>query len=678
MEKVYDLDVRGYDIETPRGGFLWVSKCFRTGRYWIFRVDRFVNQLEELIKYLKDDTVDYYVGYNILKFDAQVVQFILDNHHKWYDFDGGKIAKIIAQFASDVIDDTDHGLWPPYREEQLWCKQIDLFTIHHFDNKQRSCSLKWAEFSMNMDNIEDMPIDIYEEFLTEEQLQDMVKYCCNDNDANEQLYWVTRGITDLEEYEGKDIILDTLNIIAEKGLPTKAINYSNVKIGDELNKIGYCKRTGIKPEKLYEIKAARKSTAGFTYGDCIPGYVKFKTEKFHDFMESVKGEVVNLNKSDDDEEGFRLTHKGTTYVIKKGGIHSNEGKRRVIPLESEILRDADIGSQYPNAINKRGLYPSHLGPEWNEEYRTNTHERTKVYKPKAKKGMPDWRRYAGVAEKLKYALNGGGFGKTNEKGSWQYDPFVMYQCTIGNQFEILMLIEDLEEVGIHVVSANTDGIVCLFDKSLDKTYYDVCEEWERKVGNDVDGRLEYADYSRLIQTSVNVYIAQKTDGSVKKKGVFFLTSHELNKNKSRRIIPLALEKYFMEDIPVEETIRNHKNVWDFVIGTKGNDDYYYRTVTRSGERVDYHSRVIRYLVTKQGVRLLKMKRDTSDKPGPEVSNKEKGKWLVTVYNNAREKDVLKLGVDFDYYIEKAKEVIQGIENPKRKKIYNNPDQISLF
>lgn len=680
MEKVYDLDdIRSYDIETPRGGFLFIDKDLVTRQYHIFRIDRFVNQLEELVHYLLTDKPKYYVGFRNLGFDAQVVQWILDNSYKWFDIGGERIAKMLYQYAKDIIDDANHGIWPPYREEELWCPQIDLFTLHHFDNEARRTSLKWVEFSLDMDNIEDLPMDIHAEYLSEEEIVEEIRYCCNDNDANEGLYWTSRGVSENEEYKGKDMILDRLSIIEEKGLPMKALSWSNVKIGEQLNMKGYCKRTGLTPKKVKELKEGRKSNAGFTFGDCIPDYVKFKTPKFQEFMERVSRVRVNLNESEEKEEGHIIESNGTTLVIKRGGIHSNEKKRRIIVEEGWRLRDADIGSQYPNAINKRNIFPNHLGPEWNIEYRTNTHERTHVYKPKSKdKTLLDWRRYVGVTELMKYALNGGGYGMLNLRSSWQYDPFCMHQCTIGNQFEILMLIEALELEGIHIVSANTDGIVSHYPLEKEDTYMRVCEEWERQVGNDVDGKLEFAEYKKLIQTSVNVYIALKDDGSVKKKGTAFLTSHELNKNKSRRIVALALENYFMKEIPVEETIRNHKNIWDFCIGKKSNRDYHYNAISRDGSEEKYHTRVVRYFVSNKGSKLLKVKNVGSEAPGPEISNVEKGSWLCTVYNKAVEKDVTKLDINYDYYIGKTLEIIEGIENPRKKKIYRNPDQISLF
>lgn len=677
MEKIYDLNVRVADIETARGGFLYIDKDVKTGEYQVFRVDRYVNDLYRFVKYLKDEHFEYLVTYNGLNFDAQVIQWILHNFKDWYDLSGGEIARRIGEFSSDIIDDTNHGLFPPYMEEHLWVKQIDLMRIHHYDNEARRTGLKWLELGMDMLNIEDMPHSHLLEDFTEEMIQEMIGYCRNDVDATEMLYWITRGITEIEEYKGNDKIQDRLDTIEELGFPIKTMNYSDVKIGDELNKRSYCKKAGVDQKGLYELKQNRKSTAGFTYGECIPDYVVFKTEKFRDFHEGIRNIRVNLM----EKEKFPFTHNGTTYVIAKGGIHSNEKKRRIIVKEGERCEDADVGSQYPNALFKRRIYPSHLGHHWIDGYGENIEVRIAFKKKGSNKADPLWRKWKGLSERYKLALNGGGFGMLNLKSSWQYDAFAMHKCTIGNQFEILMLIENLELHGIRVISANTDGIVCLFDKGLSEEYFRICDEWEKKVGNDVMGKLEFVSYKKLIQTSVNHYIAQKETGEVKKKGDF-ATSVELHKNKSRRIVPIALEKYFMEDIPVEETIREHTNIWDFCIGVKGNKDYFYRYVNLDdGKETDIPSKVVRYFVSNSGVRLLKIKKPGSEADGPDVSLCESGDWKCTLYNQAKELDVSRLDINYDYYIAKAKEIIYGIENPsvrKGKKVYNNPNQINLF
>ena len=138
----------------------------------------------------------------------------------------------------------------------------------------------------------------------------------------------------------------------------------------------------------------------------------------------------------------------------------------------------------------------------------------------------------------------------------------MFYCTIGNQFEILMLIEMLELGKIHVIGANTDGILCLFDKSLEDTHNRICEEWEVIVGNNVRGKLEHTYFKALYQESVNHYIAIKEDDSLKIKGRFEIYGelHKNNSDKISRIERLAVQEYFIKGIPVEKTI----TIWSII------------------------------------------------------------------------------------------------------------------
>ena len=52
---------------------------------------------------------------------------------------------------------------------------------------------------------------------------------------------------------------------------------------------------------------------------------------------------------------------------------------------------------------------------------------------------------------------------------------------------------------------------------------------------------------------VSTYIAVYENGDIKHKNAFEIDK-ELHKNPSMRIVPIALEKYFVEGIHVEETI----------------------------------------------------------------------------------------------------------------------------
>lgn len=241
-----------------------------------------------------------------------------------------------------------------------------------------------------------------------------------------------------------------------------------------------------------------------------------------------------------------------------------------------------------------------------------------------------------------------------------------------------MLIEDLMVEGIQTISANTDGIVCLFDKGLELKYYDTCFAWERKVGNHEQGKLEYTEYSKLIQATVNDYLAIKSDGEIKKKGDF-LTSSLLEKNKSRRIINLALEKYFVEGEDAAETIRNHSNIFDFCVGAKASREYHYETIDKEGKRDTYH-RMIRYFVSTDGKKLLKMKNPDVESDGNDVTQCEAGEWKCTVANLInKQKPIAEYNINYEYYIQKAEERIFAIEKGrKRKGSKPDPNQTSLF
>lgn len=681
MKESDNLVFKVGDIETYKYFFLYMDINPYTKEERIFQINKNKNDLYAFVKYLKEEKMDYFVGFNSLRFDAPVIQFILENFRKWHEKTNLQICEIIWRFASDLIDDLNYGLKPAYPEWKLWTKQCDLYCIHHFDNEARRTSLKWIEYSVDFPTIEAMPVAPDME-LSDDDIEKVIFYCGNDRGATHVLFNITRGDTNHPEYIGKDKIQDRLDIMEEFGYPSSCMNWSDVKIGDEFNKRGYCKLTGIRYEEIYDLKKKRKPTKKFTFGDCIPNYVTFETPLFKEFHKFVSKEVVRLFKAKKaKKQEYHIELNGTRYTIAKGGIHSQEKKRIIIPNEDEILRDADVGSQYPNAINKRKIYPAHLGPKWNVNYNDTTVRRLD-YKNKAKDPTLDAetrRKAKGATDWLKLALNGGGFGKLNDPSNWQYDPFALHQCTIGNEFEILMLIERLEMRGIHVVSANTDGIVCLFKKHLEPVYKEVCDWWEKTVGNDVQGKLEFADYVKLVQTSVNDYIAVKSDGEVKKKGDF-MTVFELHKNKSRKIIPIALEKYFIEEIPVEETILAYDNIYDFCIGVKASKDYHYESITRKGETSCYE-KVVRYYVSNNGNLLLKIKNENSDADGVERSNCEAGGWLCSVANTINQQEISKFNINYDYYIEKAKEIIKDLEMPRKKKgkkIYDNPNQISLF
>src|SRR6478735_6707677 len=173
-----------------------------------FAVSRWENDLDSFVKFVEGHKEHFWTGYNNLKYDGQIVEWILRECPNWYDLSGLEICAKISQESTDNIDNSNYGLFSRYREQDLTLKQLDLPCVWHF---------------------------------------------FNDVMATYYFYLITIGQTDLKLYKGKNKLKDREIIEEEIGL--KCTNFGDVKIGAEWNKLDYCKISGknereLKPKKI--------------------------------------------------------------------------------------------------------------------------------------------------------------------------------------------------------------------------------------------------------------------------------------------------------------------------------------------------------------------------------------------------------------------------------------------
>lgn len=636
-----------YDIEVLRNLFLYLDYNLDTEEFSQFEISDFVNELPALLKHL--DKIKAQIGFNNLAYDSQVIQHMRKNAKTLLRLDAEDIYTFLHDYSDSLIQNKEERRWLDYSEKSLPIIQLDLFKIWHYDNPARKCSLKWLQYSMDWDNIEDMPISHLDRVKTEEIRESIKYYCKNDVLSTLQFYKITQGITEHPEYAGKDKIKFRKDITRKLGIQCR--NFNDVKIGDEINKQNYLRATG---KRWFDIKNLRTKRPKFTFGDCYPSYIEFQTEELQGFFERLKDIFIDVMS----DQKFTVNFDGVQYTMAKGGLHSKDKPRKIEPAAHEILRDADVGSMYPNAILKRGLYPQHLGKEWLEGYKALIQERLECKKKYKDTKDPA---YQSIVEALKLALNGGSFGKTGETTSWQYDIFITFAVTVGCQIDLLMLIESLVLAGIRVMSANTDGIVCLFDKDKEDVYNKVCNDWEKKVGNyDVEkdqGILEYNDYVLMAQMAVNSYIAVKKNGEAKYKNQFMI-DHELHKNKSFKIIPLALDAYYRKDINPVKFIKEHQNIFDFCAGARVNDKWYWEI--RGVENDEYVKHRLlktnRFFISNSGYKLIKI-----NKEDDREIQKNSGKWMCTIYNRHLPRSIEEYNINYDFYIEATYKIISKIQ-----------------
>jgi hypothetical protein len=223
-----------------------------------------------------------------------------------------------------------------------------------------------------------------------------------------------------------------------------------------------------------------------------------------------------------------------------------------------------------------------------------------------------------------------------------------------------MLCEQLSQIeGVKMVMANTDGCELIVPRNKKREAYNVCVGIEKLT----QLQLEYAVYDKLFTRDINNYLCVDVNGKVKTKGAFDIDL-ELHKNRSERIVPLAVKRYFVNNVPVEDTIKSHlkvgnygkienQGIYDFCVGKKIQSNQNY-TIEDDESNIIKHidDKVIRFFVSTNGNNLKK--------------NYSDGRKEITVGGNkiTMFMDFYKLDdykVNYDYYIAQANKIIHNVD-----------------
>jgi hypothetical protein len=658
-----ELKIAIADIETLKECAMFGFYDFENNNWHIFEISKFQNDLYAFVKFYNKSNWDRIVWYNGIDFDTQVIQYILNNYQKWYDLTNFDIYKLIYDQAQKVIENKKYGIFNEFREESMEIKPIDVYTVLGLDNEARRSSLKKCAFQLD-EEVEEMPIHHSAENLTLEDLVQVREYMKNDILVTYKIFNITIGNTDHPIYKGNNQLELRADIEEEFGID--CINYSDIKIGDELLKVNYAKAINKDVKDLPKKGFFRKE---IKLKHCIPKYVQFQTEQLKKLLVETKAKVVGQQEKHEVEFSF----KNTVYTIGLGGGHSDNTSEVWQSDDDYQIVDLDVGSLYPAIIVNNNYYPYHLGKELLNVYKKLYLKRIEL-KPLAKKD----KKINGIVGAIKLILNSA-YGKMGSMDSWMYDKQVQVSVCLTGQFALLMLIESLELEGIHVFSFNTDGITLKLHKDKVERFKEICEDWENKT----NFILERVDYKKIFYSTVNDYIAITNDGKVKTKGDF-LSDFELWKNKSNRVVALALQDYFVKGTKPEDFIRNHKNIYDFCIMSRATGDLYLEMQNDKNEIIAL-KKLVRYYYSK-GSNWQLFKRGIGSTGKPMNVNQAAPNDLGTIYieyfNKFVEKPFEEYQIDLNQYIYKCYRLIAKVEKNKKDRHFitslNNSKQLSLF
>lgn len=625
-----------------------------------------IDQRKEYISFLREvsKNKDNLIGYNNIGYDYPMLhEFIklMDKHNLSTQELVDKLYDKTNQLISKGHDNKMKFTGVPVKYHYI--RQIDLFKIHHFDNANRRTSLKKLSINIRWHDVRDLPIEPGS-VVIREQIPEILSYNKNDVLITKELYWLTVGdITKItvrfpgmeEYYIGRDRINFRDEMSSEYNID--CTNFSDVKIGEEINKKIYLK---LSKRSWNDIKNEKTHRSSIALRDLVPKYIDYKSNILNDMLYKLKDTVIVIG-----NEKFKheFLFANNMWTLGLGGIHTKDTGRIVTIGSNELFNERDVGSMYPNKIIEAynthsksfGLFPEHLGVEWLVGYKHNRDYRLEI-KPLGKTNP----RMGMVSDVLKLALNGGGYGKTGDVWNWQYDPLVKYTTTIQCQLDIMMLADMLyTNVPLHIESGNTDGINIIYDKKYNDKVNEICKQWEVITKSS----LETTEYQKLIRTSVNDYMAIQPNGKVKRKGDFELNK-ELHKDTSMYIVKKAIDLYYRENIPIEKTITSCKNIFDFTksirVGNTSTGSWKakYSILNNSKITTNDVDKNIRYFVDNTGTgKLFKYCYDGKSK-GKTISV-DSGK-SVTLFNKYVEKPFDEYKVNYNYYISEAMKIKNNV------------------
>ena len=635
-----------YDLETLINLFTYTGYDCINKKWRQFVVCSWLNQISELVDWLytiKDNNY-YMIGFNNENFDYPIIHHIINHYEEYKYMTGEEIAQDIYNKAQQLINNEFNTI----ADKNKYIKQIDLFRIWHYNNAARSTSLKDLEICMNMPNVEEMPFS-HNHWCKKGDEELILSYNKNDVEATFLFFKTTLGQTDYVLYKGKNKLKLRSDIQNQFGL--LCLNYPDVKIGEELIINLYCKKTGKNKFDLKKQGGTKRNSIALK--DCIPYWANFETSEFQKLKKQFENTIITNIKG---EFKSSVIFHGIKIDYGTGGAHSSAEPGIYIADDNWTILDEDIGSLYPSIAIQLGLYPEHLGPEFLEIY-----DKDIVSVRLAEKKKPKKERNMVIMEGFKLCANGI-YGKSGDETSILYDPLYTMKTTIGGQMFLSLWTEKLVKAipEIKFIQHNTDGITYLLPRKDISKAQAVAEEMSKLTGLYIEDNF----YSKFILRDVNNYLAVYENGDYKAKGDFEIDK-EYHKDPSMRIVPLAVKEYFINGIKIEDTIKNHTNIFDFCLRLKTNSksDGIFTHLVDSKIINDELNRTTRYYISNSKNSGTLSKRFNDGR----ITRINVG-YSAIIFNKYVEKEIKDYNIDYNFYIKEAYKLKNAVSN----------GQLSLF
>ena len=592
------------------------------------------------------------VGFNSIFYDYPLFHFLLTRLNGYSDAEYIN-ERIYAESQRIIATHFDfrfkNAIWP----RDCLVPQLDLYKIHHYDNKARMTSLKMLQFNMRKGDICETPVP-FGIIINSQQADLILGYNDHDVDSTIDFYKLS-----LVEIAFRDSLTKKYN--------KDFTNHSDAKIGSDYFVMQLEKRLG--KSACYEKKGnkrVKKQTPreSIALTEVVFPYVHFETPEFNAVKDWMTAQVIkqtkgvfteidfdtlgdlifyaDLKKKKGNLKALNCVMDGLQFIFGTGGIHASVEKQRIFSNDEFVIVDIDVQGYYPSLGIVNQVYPEHLTVAFCGVSHEIIEQRANYEK--------------GTIENKALKLAGNAaYGNSNNPHSVLFDPKYTMTITVNGQFLLCMLYEHLRKIPkAHLIQMNTDGLTI----RIPRIYMDDLDRaksaWEIMTGLTLDKVIYKAMYIR----DVNNYIAIDEKGKAKNKGAYeydYAKQSMWHKNFSSLIVKKAADAHIVHGKDIREFIFNHEDEYDFLLRTKvPKTSRLVGETYLSDDDIELQN-ITRYYISKEGVELIKIMPPLPKKPGVYRRISVNKGCTVTVMNKLVPID--RDNIDYEWYIETATKLV---------------------
>lgn len=500
-----------YDCEVFKHDWVVVFKDRKTRVYTVIHNDN-----EALKMAISNENL--YIGFNSKHYDQYIIKAIAA------DF----TPEELKQLNDYIIAGGQGWEYPLLQDFYFTLNNVDIR-----DDMQKTLSLKSIEGHLGLP-IRESSIDFnIDRPLTKEELDKVIEYCKYDVDSADEIVNLRTDYLKTKANLGKRAGIDVV----------KAMAMTNAKLTAKMLGAKYI---------------SRDDGREYVYPDNLDKSVI--PNEILEFFDTIHDREIS------DEDLFKTSLEivigdmPCTYAW--GGVHGSQSKYYEESTNISVIQNRDVSSLYPTIIEEyqylsRNVADANLYYQMRKDRITAKHSGDKQ-----------------LSKDLKLPLNTVS-GAQENKFNELYDPLPTRSLRISGQLFLTVLTMRLLNAckSIKLLNLNTDGLMYSVDREELPLVDDICTTWEKETRFE----LETDEVSKVWIKDVNNLLLIKTDGEVKTVGGYLNYGISVKGawaiNNNMIIVKKALIEYFVNGTPIEDTVNNSNDIFDFQIIAKAGSKY---------------------------------------------------------------------------------------------------------